>query len=61
MYGADAAFFCGTAVEVIGFQSLDDQSFSIPWEKTVSHQIQKAYKQLVIEPIVKEKSVSPQL
>lgn len=61
MYGADAAFFCGTAVEVIGFQSLDDQSFSSPWEKSVSHQIQKAYKQLVIEPIVKEKSVSPQL
>lgn len=50
MYDADAAFFCGTAVEVIGLDSLDDRSFSLIWENSKSHQIQKAYKQLVTQP-----------
>lgn len=49
MYGADAAFFCGTAAEVIGMQSLDDQPFTMAWENTVSKQIQDAYKELVVE------------
>jgi len=50
MYDADAAFFCGTAVEVIGLDSLDDHSFSSIWENSKSHQIQKVYKQLVTQP-----------
>lgn len=50
MYDADAAFFCGTAVEVIGLGSLDDRRFSLIWENSRSHQIQKAYKQLVTQP-----------
>ncbi|TAJ60223.1 MAG: branched-chain-amino-acid transaminase [Chitinophagaceae bacterium] len=49
MYGADAAFFCGTAAEVIGMQSLDDQPFTMAWENTLSKQIQDAYKELVVE------------
>lgn len=49
MYGADAAFFCGTAAEVIGMESLDDKPFALPWEKTVSRTIQLAYKDLVVE------------
>ena len=49
MYGADAAFFCGTAAEVIGFQSLDNQTFAMQWENTVSKQIQDAYKNLIVE------------
>ena len=49
VYGADAAFFCGTAAEVIGFQSLDDQRFTMLWENTVSKQIQDAYKNLIVE------------
>ena len=49
MYGADAAFFCGTAAEVIGLQSLDDKPFTMPWENTVSKVIQDAYKNLIIE------------
>lgn len=48
MYGADAAFFCGTAAEVIGMGSLDDKAFTLPWEKTVSRTIQLAYKDLVL-------------
>jgi branched-chain amino acid aminotransferase len=49
MYGADAAFFCGTAAEVIGLQSLDDKQFAVPWENTVSKLIQDAYKNLTVE------------
>ncbi len=49
MYGADAAFFCGTAAEVIGLQSLDDKQFTMPWENTVSKLIQDAYKNLTVE------------
>lgn len=49
MYGADAAFFCGTAAEVIGLLSLDDQAFIMPWENTVSKLLQDAYKNLIVE------------
>lgn len=46
---ADAAFFCGTAAEIIGWQSLDDTLFSKDWIDTVSRKIQLAYKDRVIE------------
>ena len=46
---ADAAFYCGTAAEVVGFESLDEYQFPKPWNKTISRMIQTAYKQLVIE------------
>lgn len=46
---ADAAFFCGTAAEVIGFESLDDYKFPLNWNETQSRQIQLAYKDRVIE------------
>ncbi len=49
VYGADAAFFCGTAAEVIGFASLDDKPFALPWENTISKTIQDAYKNLITE------------
>jgi branched-chain amino acid aminotransferase len=49
MYGADAAFFCGTAAEVIGLQSLDDQPFTKPWAETQSRLIQIAYQNLIRE------------
>jgi branched-chain amino acid aminotransferase len=49
MYGADAAFFCGTAAEVIGLASLDNNAFTMPWENTVSKLIQDAYKNLIVE------------
>ncbi|MFP5039478.1 branched-chain amino acid transaminase [Parasediminibacterium sp. JCM 36343] len=49
IYGADAAFFCGTAAEIIGFESLDNHPFAMKWEDTLSRQIQLAYKELVIE------------
>lgn len=49
MYGVDAAFFCGTAAEVIGLQSLDDHAFAMPWDNTVSKLVQVGYKNLVME------------
>jgi len=50
---ADAAFFCGTAAEVIGFESLDDIKFPKPWNETLSKIIQEAYLCKVIEKVYK--------
>ena len=51
---ADAAFFCGTAAEVIGWESLDDYQFPKKWNETLSRQIQLAYKDIVVEkPVTK--------
>ena len=46
---ADAAFFCGTAAEVIGWESYDNVVFKKEWNKTLSRIIQKAYADRVIE------------
>ncbi len=47
---ADTAFYCGTAAEVIGWESLDNVKFTKPWNVTVSRLIQDAYKSKVIAP-----------
>jgi branched-chain amino acid aminotransferase len=46
---ADSAFFCGTAAEVVGFESLDDYTFPQPWENSFGKKLQKLYKAKVIE------------
>ena len=46
---ADAAFFCGTAAEVIGWSSVDEYVFPSTWANTISAKIQSAYKQRVTE------------
>lgn len=51
---AEAVFYCGTAAEVIGWKSLDDTLFEKPWKETLSYQIEKAYKDLVIEKVDSE-------
>ena len=56
---ADAAFFCGTAAEVIGWESYDDRPFPTAWKDTLSRKIQLAYKDLVIKDLIIEKT--PQL
>lgn len=53
---ADAAFFCGTAAEVVGFASIDDTNFTKPWADTVSKQIQDAY-----QSVIRETSFKPSL
>ncbi len=44
---ADTAFFCGTAAEVIGWESIDYAKFEFPWEDSISKKIQEAYKNKV--------------
>lgn len=46
---ADAAFYCGTAAEVIGIKSIDKKEFSLNWEQTLGKKLQTAYKNLVLE------------
>jgi len=53
---ADAAFFCGTAAEVVGWESLDDLKFPKQWNVTISSKVQEAYMDKV-----KEKQYKPSL
>lgn len=46
---ADAAFFCGTAAEVIGWESLDDVNMKKNWNESLGKLIQDAYKHRVTE------------
>jgi branched-chain amino acid aminotransferase len=46
---ADAVFYCGTAAEVIGWESLDNQALAKPWAGSLGQRIEKAYKNLVVE------------
>lgn len=49
IHGADSAFFCGTAAEVIGIATLDDIPFKKEWHESLGRVVQLAYKNLVIE------------
>ncbi len=56
---ADAVFYCGTAAEIIGWESLDDMVLRMDWDKTYSRRIQQAYKSLVTEkqPVAHSKAI----
>ena len=45
---ADSAFFCGTAAEVIGIESLDDYKFPLNWKDSKGAIIQRNYMNLVL-------------
>jgi branched-chain amino acid aminotransferase len=47
--GAESAFYCGTAAEIIGIESLDNVPFKLRWQDSIGAAIQKAYKDLVLE------------
>jgi branched-chain amino acid aminotransferase len=51
---ADTAFFCGTAAEVIGWESVDDVKFPKAWKETLSSKIQSAYKNLIVEKAIEK-------
>lgn len=51
---ADAVFYCGTAAEVIGWESLDNNTFKKAWQDTLSRQVQLAYKNKVVEQAMEE-------
>lgn len=46
---AESVFYCGTAAEVIGWDSLDGQGFSKPWSESLGKVLQQAYKARVLE------------
>lgn len=53
---ADAAFFCGTAAEVIGWESLDEVKFPLNWNDSLGRVLQQAYKDRVTEqPLAPER------
>jgi branched-chain amino acid aminotransferase len=45
----DGAFFCGTAAEVIGIESIDNIPFRKKWNETQGAEIQKIYSALVCD------------
>jgi branched-chain amino acid aminotransferase len=49
VYDADSAFYCGTAAEIIGIESLDKKPFKKQWSDSLGAIIQKTYKNLVLE------------
>jgi hypothetical protein len=49
LFEADSAFFCGTAAEVIGIESIEGQKFSKPWKESMGAIIQKAYQCIVLD------------
>ena len=56
---ADAAFFCGTAAEVIGWESIDGVRLQKEWNNSLGRIIQQKYKDRVLEKgIVKTHSIA---
>ena len=49
LWNADSAFYCGTAAEVIGIESVDDKKFPKDWNDSLGKKIQEEYSQLVRE------------
>jgi branched-chain amino acid aminotransferase len=49
LFEADGAFYCGTAAEVAGIESIEGHTFNKPWKNTLGAVIQEAYKSLVLE------------
>ena len=47
--GADSAFYCGTAAEVVALESLDTIPFQKKWEESLGAVLQQAYKAKVLQ------------
>ena len=48
---ADSAFACGTAVEIIGIKSVDNQVFPQAFDLSLGANIQRVYKSLVLDKL----------
>ncbi|MNJ97589.1 Branched-chain-amino-acid aminotransferase [compost metagenome] len=48
---ADSAFFCGTAVEVVGIHTIDETVYRQRWRDSIGATLQRAYKNLVLEKV----------
>lgn len=44
---ADSAFYCGTAAEVIGIKSINQDTFPLAWHNSLGKKLQDAYAQVV--------------
>ncbi len=51
LFQADSAFYCGTAAEVVGIQSVDDYTFPKNWNDTLGKKLQNEYSLLVRDPL----------
>jgi branched-chain amino acid aminotransferase len=49
LFEAESAFFCGTAAEIIGIDSMEGHKFTKPWKETIGAIIQEAYQCIVLE------------
>mgnify|MGYP003607133496 CR=1 FL=1 len=49
LWEADSAFYCGTAAEIIGIESVDEITFRKDWNDSLGKQLQEAYSKLVRE------------
>jgi branched-chain amino acid aminotransferase len=54
---ADSAFYCGTAAEVVGWESVDEYVFPKAWNASLGKIIQTAYKAKVLEKEFKKELV----
>lgn len=52
MRNADAAFFCGTAAEIVELTSLDDITFKKDWKDSLGFKIQQAYRRKVLNQTI---------
>lgn len=48
---ADAAFLCGTAVEIMGIQSIEEVNFPILFSDSIGSTIQRVYKNIVLDKL----------
>jgi branched-chain amino acid aminotransferase len=58
MRQADAAFYCGTAAEIVALESLDGCVFPKEWNESYGRTIQQAYQCLVLEQPFKIEKVA---
>ena len=49
LFEADSAFFCGTAAEITPIESIEGQTFTKPWKKSVGVIVQEAYQSIVLD------------
>lgn len=57
MRGADSAFYCGTAAEVVALESMDNIPFTQAWENSLGRILQKAYKATVLEKAYRRETI----
>ena len=49
LFEADSAFFCGTAAEIGGIESIEGQKLNKPWKESMGAIIQEAYQCIVLD------------